>query len=178
MKKFYFIIFALLFAVCLAFNGANKVYGWGTTAGDGSDFRQLQETAVFFNNSGQTMSAGQVVLIDLDGTGVAANTTLGAYVELAAASGADSILVVGVVKSTTAIDQGPVVVVTKGPVDTMCADSSDAVTSGSAVGTSGHTLLGQCGGGTNLGVALEAGDGADATTAANVFIWVDPTGAD
>ena len=166
MKKFN--ILALLFVGILTINGV--AFGWGSTGGDGSDYGQLQETAVFFNNSGVKVVHGNPVVLDLDGTGVTAGTTLGSYVERI--NGADSILAVGVVKHPS-LNQTPVVVVTKGPIDTLAADSSDAVTSGSAVGTS--TRPGEIGGGTNLGIALEAGAGTDGDY---LFVWVDPTGAD
>lgn len=171
MSKKLFSIAALLFAFVLAFNGV--VFGWGSAGGGGQDYSVLQETAVFFNNSGLKMIHGQAVVIDLDGTGVAAATTLGAYVETLQSS-ADSILVVGVVKIAS-LDQTPVVVVTKGPIDALAADSSDAVASGTAVGTAGSGERGAIGGGTNLGIALEAGAGTEGDY---LFIWVDPTGAD
>ena len=163
--------FALLFALVLAFNGA--CFAWGSASGDGSNYGQLQETAVFFNNSGLTVRHGQAVVLDLDGTGVTAGTTLGSYVETVTGS-ADSVLVVGVVKNSAA-DQSPVIVVTRGPIDALAADSSDAVTSGSAVGTAASGGHGAIGGGTNLGIALEAGSGSNDDY---LFIWVDPTGAD
>ena len=176
MKKL-FLIAALLLASIFVNN--NSVFAL-QASGDGSRFAALQETAVFFNNSGQTLSAGQVVILDTAGTGVAADTTLGSYVRLTAS--ADSVLVVGVVKSTTALDQTPVVVVTEGPVDTQCADSGDAVTINTAVGTTTigpdggvSGIGGLCGGGTNLGIALEAGSGTDS---AKLYVWVSPTGGD
>lgn len=178
MNKFkLFIIAALLLTGILVGNNAAFAL---SASGDGSRFAALQETAVFFNNSGQTLSAGQVVILDLTGTGVSADTTLGSYVKLVAS--ADSVLVVGVVKSTTAPDQTPVVVVTEGPIDTQCADSTDAVTTATAVGSTnigpggGITSIGGlCGGGTNLGFALEAGDGTDS---GKLYVWVSPTGGD
>lgn len=162
-----FMSLALLFALVLAFSGV-------CFAGDGSNYRQLQETAVFFNNSGYTLSAGSVVILDTAGTGVTAGTTLGSYVTVV--DGADSILAVGVVvEGFDSADQTPVVVVTKGPVDTLAYDSSDAVTINTAVGTTatgtGHHF---CGGGTDLGIALEAGDGTDT---GKLIVWVAPTGA-
>ena len=162
--------FALLFALVLAFNGA--CFAWGTASGDGSNYGQLQETAVFFNNSGVRLVHGEAVCLDLDGTGVTAGTTLGAYVEDLSTN--DSVLAVGVVR-VASDNQTPVIVVTKGPIDTLAADFSDAVTSGAAVGTSASGEAGSIGGGTNLGIALEAGAGTDADY---LFIWVDPTGAD
>ena len=168
MSKKLFSLTALLFAFVLAFNGA--AFGWGTAGGDGSNYGQLQETAVFFNNAGTRLVHGNAVVLDLDGTGVTAGTTLGAYVERT--TSADSVLAVGVVK-VASDDQTPVIVVTKGPIDTLAQDSSDAVTSGAAVGTA--TTAGTIGGGTNLGIALEAGAGTDGDY---LFIWVDPTGAD
>jgi hypothetical protein len=174
MKKL-FLIAALLLGVVL---NSKAAFAWGSAGGDGSSFAALQETAVFFNNSGATLSAGQVVILDTAGTGVAADSTLGAYVTLVNA--ADSARVVGVVKSTSVADQKPVVVVTKGPIDTQCADSGDAVSINTAVGTTtigtsgGSNGVGLCGGGTNLGVALEAGDG---TNSGKLYVWVDPTGA-
>ncbi|MDI6732326.1 MAG: hypothetical protein QME16_00135 [Planctomycetota bacterium] len=169
MKKLCMLI-ALLFAEVLAFNGV--CFAWGSASGDGSNYRQLQETAVFFNNGGNRLTHGEAVVLDLNGTGVTAGTTLGAYVEDLAT--ADSILVVGCVKYA-ADNQTPVVVVTKGPIDALAADSSDAVSSGTAVGTTASGTIGSIGGGTNLGIALEAGSGSDDDY---LFIWVDPTGAD
>lgn len=174
MKKL-FLIAALLLAGVLGFG--NAAFSMGTGSGDGTYYAMNQETAVFLNNSGETMSAGQVVILDSTGT---AGSTLGSYVTLT--SSADSILVVGVVKSTSSLTGTPVVVVTKGPIDTQCADSGDAVTTVTAVGASpvgagGSTTNGKglCGGGTNLGIALEAGDGTDS---GKLFVWVSPTGAD
>lgn len=168
MKKL-FLIAALLLG---GFSGNAYAVSGG---GDGSNYAQLQETGVFFNNSGATLSAGQVVILDTAGTGVAANSTLGSYVTLV--SGADSVLAVGVVKSTESANQTPVVVVTEGPVDTYCADSSDAVSINTAVGTTSDAqgMTGRCGGGTNLGIALEAGSGGNFD---KLFVWVSPTGAD
>ena len=168
MKKL-FLIAALLLTGMLFNSQAVLALQAG---GDGTNFAALQETAVFLNNSGTTMSAGQVVILDSTGT---ADTTLGAYVTHSYS--ADSILVVGVVKSTLVQTGQPVVVVTEGPVDTQCYDSTDAVTTLTAVGSSagsGNTL-GVCGGGTNLGFALEAGDG---TNAGKLYVWVSPTGGD
>lgn len=173
MKKLFLIAALLLTGVLFNSQVAQALQA----GGDGSRFAALQETAVFFNNSGATMSAGQVVILDTAGSGVAADTTLGSYVTLVNAS--DSTRAVGVVKSTTALDQTPVVVVTEGPVDTACADLGDAVSINVAVGTTtiGTTGaangVGLCGGGTNLGVALEAGDG---TNSGKLYVWVQPTG--
>jgi hypothetical protein len=169
MKKSLFLS-ALLFALVFAFNGV-------AIAGSGKNYRELQDIKVFFNNSGKTLSAGEVVVLDTVGTGVTAATTLGAYVRVH--TGADSVLVVGVVPEmiTSAIDQSPVPIVVRGPVDTLCQDSTDAVTIDTAVGTSfaGGAVAGACGGGTNLGVALETGEGTNSDT---IMIWVAPTGAD
>jgi hypothetical protein len=165
MKKSF--LFALLFALVLAFNGV-------CFAGDGSNYRQLQDTAVFFNNSGTTLSAGMVVILDTAGTGVTAGTTLGSYVTLAGST--DSVLAVGVVseQQISCLDQTPCIVVIRGPVDTLSLDSGYALTINTAVGTETATS-GYCGGGVNLGIALEAGDGTDT---GKTIIWVAPTGAD
>lgn len=176
-RKF-LIVPALLVGLMLSSNKA--AFGWGSTGGDGSRYTQLQETAVFFNNSGIALSAGHVVVLDTAGTGVTSGTTLGAYVDVVVAN--DSVLAVGVVKSASS-NQTPVVVVTKGPVPTRCADSADAVSINTAVGTTNQDESGSvsangglCGGGTNLGIALEAGDATN--TEADLVIWVSPTGAD
>lgn len=179
MKK-YFMSFALLFALVFAFNGV--AFGWGANGGDGSDYGQLQETAVFFNNSGRRMVHGMAVVLDLDSTAsttdpvksaVTAATTMGAYVETLTAS-ADSDLAVGVVK-VAADNQTPVVVVTRGPIDTLVQDSSEGFAAGGQVGTAGSGNYGLVGGGTNLGVTLEAGDGTDNSYA---FVWVSPSNSD
>ncbi len=182
MKKYLFVIFALLLAVSIV-GYSTQAQAWGTTGGDASRFSQLQETAVFFNNSGSTLTKGMVVVLDTGGTGVVTGTTLGAYVTLTgveqpSAGAADSVKTIGVVKSASVADQRPVVVVTRGPIDTLCADSGDAVSEGASVGTSDVLTAngnGLCGAGTNLGVALEAGDGTDT---GNIFVWVNGIGSE
>lgn len=179
MKKY--IVLAALIVSMLGYSQA--AYAWGTTGGDGSRFSQLQETAVFFNNSGSTLTVGMVVVLDTGGAGVATGTTLGSYVTLTgtnqpSAGTADSVKTIGVVRSVSVVDQRPVVIVTKGPIDTLCADSGDAVAEGASVGTSDVLTTGGdglCGAGTNLGVALEAGDGTDT---GNIFVWVQGIGSE
>lgn len=165
-------LFTVVIGAALLIQPVN-VFGWGSAGSDGKNYRSLQETAIFFNNSGATLSAGDVVILDTAGTGVTAGTTLGGYVTRT--TSADSVLAVGVVLSTSVADQRPVAVVTKGPADTFCLDATDAVTINTAVGTT--TTAGRCGGGSNLGIALEAGDGQDAEPG-GIVIWVAPTGAD
>lgn len=175
MKKI-FSLFALLFALVFAFNGV--VFGWGSSGGDASDYGQLQETAVFFNNSGAKLVHGQAIVLDLDSTASStapikiaptAGTTLGTCVETLTAS-ADSNLVIGVVKVASE-NQTPVIVVTRGPIDTITADASDGVSAGSAVGTAGSGEAGSVGVGSGLGVALEAGAGTDGDY---IYTWVQP----
>ncbi len=179
MKNKKLIVLALLSVGIFGFSKAG--YPWSSTGGDGGNYTQIQEIAVFLNNSGGTLSPGDVVILDTGSDGdIVTGTTLGSAVRVHNANiggnaQADSILVIGVVKSTSS-DNTPVAVVTKGPVDTTCADSSDAVTIHTAVGVSGLAGQGdQCGGGTNLGIALESGAGTDAD---GIMIWVDTTGAD
>lgn len=165
MRKHNLFILALLVMVlAIPF----KAFSWGATGLDGKNFGQLQETAVFYNNSGQSLTAGLAVILDTSGT---AGTTLGGYITISAT--ADSVLAVGVTKDTCPASSS-CVVVTKGPAKVYASDSTDAVTSGSAVGTTA-TREGYIGGGTNLGIALEAGDGTDGD---EIYIWVAPTGAD
>lgn len=165
MKKL-FMLSTLLFVSILAISGV--AFGWGVTGGDGSSYKQLQEIAVFYNNSDLTLYHGDTVILDSTGT---ADTTLGSYVTVT--SSADSVLAVGVVVQKSLADT-PVAVCTKGPVLTRIMDSRDAVTTLTAVGTS--TIgLGNAGGGSNLGVALEGGSGSDND---EIIVWVDPTGAD
>lgn len=177
-KNRLFVIAALLLSGILFNNKA--VFAWGTNGGDGSLYTQTQETAVFFNNSGGTRSQGDVVILDTARSGVVTDTTLGAYIAIsdgtqAGQPRADSILAIGVVKSLTCADQKPCVVVTKGPALTTIADSSDAVSNFTAVGTAGSGTAAAAGGGTNLGIALEPGSGSDGD---QIIVWVDPTGAD
>ena len=187
MKKYLSLLIIPLFV--LTFNG--MAFGWGSTGGDGSDYRQLQETAVFLNNSGIRMVHGQAAVLDLDSTAstsapvksaVTAGTTMGAYVELLGCGGgcgdiahsADSNLAVGVVK-VAADNQTPVIVVTRGPIDALVVDSSEAISAGSTVGTAAVGEAGTIGAGSNLGIALEAGDGTDGSYC---FIWVSPANSD
>ena len=167
--------FALgLLIVAMLATSAGPVFAWGSSGGDGSRYDQIQEKAVFFNNSGSTLSSGSVVILDVSGTGVTRNTTLGGYITTTTA--ADSVMVVGVTSESSCADQTPCVVVTKGPALTTCQDSTDAVTASTAVGTT--ATAGRCGGGTNLGIALEASGDTAASDFSNIWIWVDPTGAD
>lgn len=144
-------------------------FGWGSAGGDGSHYNQLQETAVFFNNSGSWLWTGAVVVFDLTGSNVETGTTLGAYVTTTTTD--DSRLVAGVVK-IAADDQMPVVVVTKGPVNASYYGATDPIltSGGAAVGTCAKA--GYFGDGSKLGVMLEdlgvSNDGDDA------YIWVDP----
>ena len=178
-RKFIYSLLSVSLVSFLSLSVTGKVWAWGATGSDGGNGQALQETAVFFNNAGETMTAGTVAVLDTGGTGVSTGTTLGAYVTTPsdfASEGTktDSILAIGVVKST-ASDQRPVVVITKGPADTLVDDSSDAVTIRTAVGVSGLAGSDNAGGGTNLGISLEAGSGSDGD---QIYIWVDPTGAD
>jgi len=168
MKKL-FMLSTLLFVSILAISGV--AFGWGVTGGDGSSYKQLQEIAVFYNNSDLTLYHGDTVILDSTGT---ADTTLGSYVTVT--SSADSVLAVGVVVQKSLADT-PVAVCTKGPAMTRIDDSSDAVTTLTAVGTSGGSGVTNhnAGGGSNLGIALEAGNG---TNNDEIIVWVDPTGAD
>ena len=170
MRKLKHLFLALLLICGLALQ-TNRVFALGT-GGDGTDYLALQDVTVFFNNSGGTLTAGDVVILDTAGTGVTAGTTLGSYITSVA--GTDSVLAIGVVKSTSVADQRPIAVVTYGPVDTFCDDANDAVTINAAVGTSSVNDK-SCGGGTNLGIALEAGSGTDVD---KIIVWVAPTGAD
>ena len=175
MKKFIF-LFALL--LVLSVSRTELVFGWGAAGSDGSNYKALQETAVFFNNSGATLTQGMVVKLDIGGAGVATDTTLGSYVDITQSGGAggqaDNRLAVGVVLSTSVADQMPIVVVTKGPALTTIDDADDAVSAAGGVGTSGDTH-GRAGGGSELGIALEAGDGTDGD---QIIVWVNPSGAD
>ena len=155
----------------LTISGA--AFGWGTNGGDGGRFTQLQETAVFFNNSGSTLSAGDVVILDTTAT---SGSTLGAYVTTTTSG--DSTLAIGVVKSRSVADQRPITVVTRGPVQAFCQNSSGTnVATGTAVGT--YTTAATCDSGTNLGVALAPGGLSDAKlTDDKSWIWVQGIGTE
>ena len=141
--------------------------------------------AYYFNNSGGALTSGSVVILDVSGTGVNGATVSGddaarADVDADSSDGdvdnigtyittttsADHDLVAGVVDDDSCADQAYCRVQVRGPRRVQCADSSDAVTSGQAVGTT--TVAGNCGGGSGLGRALEAGNGADGGV-----LWVD-----
>jgi hypothetical protein len=167
MKKLFMLSTLLIVSMFLV---SGVAFGWGASGGDGSDYGQLQETAVFYNNSGAILVHGQAVILDTSAT---AATTLGAYVTTATAS-ADSDYVVGVVKQAAGIAR-PVVVVTRGPIDCLVQDSSEAISAGSTVGTAGSGTTGMIGAGDNLGVALENGDGTDGSY---LYVWVNPSNTD
>ena len=172
MSKF---LTSSLLGVSLVFALTGLAFAWGNPGGDGSSYNQIQEKIVVFNNSGGTLVSGQVVVLDRTGTGVTAGTTLGAYVTTT--TSADSIEVVGVLdRGTTCPNQTPCTVITKGPAEVWCQDTGDAVSTGSAVGTTGSgSIAGRCGGGSKLGTALEAGSGSDGDL---IWIWVNPTNGD
>lgn len=167
MKKLFYLS-ALLFVAVLSFN--RVAFGWGANGGDGSNWSQLQETAVFLNVSGGTLTSGMAVILDTSSSDITTGTTLGTGVTTTTA--ADNVLAIGIVKSESAADDTPVVVVTRGPVKARILDSSDNVITGAAVGTS--TTAGYVGGGTNLGMSLGPGTGVDVEFE---YIWVDPAGS-
>lgn len=165
----HFKISALLIVGLFVFSGA--VHPWGATGGDGTRAAAIQETAVFYNNSEFTMTEGMIVV--KDNSGGTAGTTLGAYVTIT--TSADASTIVGVVKSSSAAADTPVVVITKGPADTLVLDSSDPITISQYVGTGttrgyGGACAGNAGAG-YLGQAMEVGDGTDT---GRVWVWVDP----
>ncbi len=160
-----FAAFALVLLV------AGPAFAWGAAGGDGARYGQVQETAVFLNNSGSTLTSGTVVVLDTTAT---AGSTLGSY--MTTTNSADSIIVLGVLKSSSVINGAPGVVVTRGPIDTLYAGATDnSVAAGAAVGTA-NGVTGQVGSGTNLGVALEATTGA--SDYGLIWIWVNPTNGD
>lgn len=174
MKKILRIFLAIPLLVFLV---SGVAFGWGSTGGDGSRYTQLQETAVFYNNSDETMYHGFAVIIDTAGSGgtVTSGTTLGAYATYV--DGDSDPRAVGIVANASSSGFGadmPVVVVTKGPTYAMCADATDVVTIAQSVGTSTHGGGWYVGGGDNLGVALEAGDGTDGD---EIIVWVGAPGS-
>ena len=167
MRKLYSILFVTLLSVSLLTGSA---FGWGSSGGDGSLYGALQETAVFYNNSGGVVSAGDVVILDLTGTGVASGSTLGGYVTTTTT--ADVKYAVGVVKTRSSPDQTPVVVVTRGPVQAYGTDSAVSPKAGDIVGT--WTTAGMFDNGTELGYRLADAGGNDKTepTLVKSWIWV------
>lgn len=138
-----------------------------------------------FNNSGSTQTSGTVVILDVSGTGVNGATVSGDIagdngIDLVSSDGdvdnigtyfttttsADVDTVAGVVADDSCLDQTYCRVQTRGPRRVRCADSTDAITVSAAVGTT--TVDGNCGGGSGLGRALEAGNGTDGDV-----LWVD-----
>lgn len=164
------LISTLLCVGILAFIGV--AYPWGSATGDGSRYAAVQETAVMYNNSGADLLAGTVVILDVGGS---AASTLGSYITIT--SQVDSSGVIGVVKDVSCAAGTPCIVVTKGPIDTLILDSTDAVSISRYVGTgltagrAGGSPIGLRAGDGILGWALEAGDGTDTGKA---FIWVSP----
>lgn len=138
------------------------------------------EYEYYFNNSGAALTSGTGVIFDTTGTGVNLNvdtirgangsaakslvprsetdqTTIGTYITTTTT--ADSPLAAGIVDDNSIANQTYGVVQIFGPRVCIWQDSTDAVTSGSAVGTT--TPAGRIGGGNGMGVALEAGTGAN-----------------
>lgn len=148
----------------------------------------------FFNNSGAALTSGSVVIFDVSGTGVnvTTNTTgrpsasrnevdvaggdgdvtnVGTYITTTTT--ADNELVAGVVDDDSCADQAYCRTQVRGPRLVQCQDATDAVGSGTSVGTSG--VASQCGDAANdadgnLGVALEAGDGFDGDL---IYVWIE-----
>lgn len=143
----------------------------------------------YFNNSGSALSSGAVVIFDTTGTGVNVSVetnaarsevdvnssdgdvdNIGTYITTTTT--ADDELVAGVVDNDSCANQSYCRVQVYGPRLVMCLDSSDAVGTGTSVSTS--TTAGQCGDAANdadgnLGVALQAGNGADFQP---IWVWI------
>ncbi len=187
--------FALLSGLCLlgapGYSEARETsVGYSTTESSHTVF-QHSEYEFYFNNSGAVMPSGTVVVQDRTGTGVnvgisgslttvprgaaRANvdtdssdgdvTNVGTYITTTTSN--DSAEVVGVVDDDSCADQTYCRVQIYGPRLVRCAQSSDAVTTGSAVG-SANGVSGRMGGGNGLGVALSA----CTATSDNAIGWV------
>lgn len=182
---------SLLAALVLAFIGAGQAEAAMEcaqgTSGTETNHTVFQHACYdyYFNNSGSTLTSGTVVILDVSGTGVNGATVSGdgsgdASVDTDSADGdvdnigtyittttsADVDTVAGVVADNSCPDQSYCKVQVRGPRRVRCADSTDAVTVSAAVGTT--TVAGNCGGGSGLGRALEAGTGTDGNV-----LWVD-----
>ena len=168
-------ILSVLLLTCLVFSGT--VYPWGSAGGDGSRADSIREAAIFFNNSGGALVAGDIVVLDLTGTGVTAGTTSGAYVTTTTT--ADATHVVGVCQDA-ALDQQSVRVITRGAALTNVLGLTDPVSTGSLVGTSTTAGFGGQHGSAkgvatgSVGIALDSTSGADAVDTAQIWVFVNP----
>lgn len=154
----------------------------------------------FFNNSGGALTSGSVGVLDRTGTGVNVGVTgslttvpvgasrndvdvnagdgdvtnIGTY--LTTTTTADLETVIGVVDDDSCADQTYCRTQVRGPRLTRIACSTDAITTGDAVGTT--TLAGRAGDAANdadgiLGVALSGcRDASDDNTVA--WVWINP----
>jgi hypothetical protein len=180
----------LLLSAALVLAGAANVHA--ALQGEGYSRNENLHTVfqhaqyeLYFNNSGSTLTSGTVVILDVSGSGVNGATVSGdgagrSAVDVSGSDGdvdnigtyittttsADVDTVAGVVDDNSCPDQSYCLVQTRGPRRVRCADSTDAVTVSAAVGTT--TVAGNCGGGSGLGRALEAGNGQD-----DGVLWVD-----
>lgn len=147
-------------------------FAWGAAGGDGSDVGQLQELAVFTNNSGGTLTSGTVVVLDLTAT---VGSTRGAYMTTTSTDSATNVL--GVLKSSSVIDGAPGVVITRGPALALHAGATDPTSAAGDVIGAANGVAGQFGNASNLGINMEAigGRGADYGL---LWIWVNPTNGD
>lgn len=149
----------------------------------------------YFNNAGSALTSGTVVIFDRTGTGVNVGisgaltttptsagrnnvdvdgtdgdvTNIGTYITTTSTN--DVAGVAGVVDDNSCADQTYCRVQVFGPRLARCSDSTDAVTTGNAVGTT--TVAGTYGGGNGLGVALGACNAADG---ANDWVFIRPGG--
>ena len=164
--------------------------GWSTTESMHTVFEH-GEYEFYFNNSATALTSGTVVVVDRTGTGVNTGvgttltatpsssasrsfldvdgtdgdvTNVGTYITTT--TSADDAATVGVVDDDSCANQTYCRVQIYGPRLVRCANTTDAVTNGSAVGST--TVAGQCGGGNGLGFAMSARHG----TFDNDLTWV------
>lgn len=125
-----------------------------------------------FNDNGSAVTSGTIVSFDDDDTDFSSS----GYPYVVTTTTADDPYTLGVMLTGSCADQTLCEVVTYGPIDVLCDDSSDAVGADTLVGVSG-TTAGYCGdynGGNDeayLGVAIGAGAGTDGNL---IKVFVDP----
>ena len=171
----------LVLVSCLLL-GVPKVWAESSATAYDATFRSQQVFVVAYNNSGGTLNRDNVVILDRNGTGVTAGTTLGSYITTTTTT--DSIYVFGVTDES--IPNGTLGrVCVRGPhkavsITSQTSSSFNTVgnilSASSTAGTYGFYTTADGTAGGRLGYLINATATTDTGDASNTFwIWVEPS---
>ena len=121
MKKINIIVLSALLVLGLAFQVRAEQ---SPSSATGTRYYDNQVFTMAYNNSGSDISSNNVVILDISGTDVADETTLGAYITTTTT--ADSVYVFGVTHDPNCVAGTSCRVCIRGPHKVMDTDSTHA----------------------------------------------------